>query len=155
MPVTCVDFEATAAAAGALLREYGHRRACTVGALHAGANQEFFQRGFRGERTALITGPGAAEMVNLRAALHTGKPTALYLADKNIVPSVLPVLASQGFRVPQDISLVMHDGNDEPYDGFTVPPIASVGPSIQSIGKNLAQRLCRILEGSAASEDTV
>jgi DNA-binding LacI/PurR family transcriptional regulator len=153
MPVTSVNFSATSEAAGVMLRRHGHRSACIVGTWHAGANRAGFARGLAREDavlTADVHSPEATQQ--LRALLHTHRPTALYVPDNSALPSVLTMLAGEGLRIPQDMSLVMHDGNTEPYDGFTLPRIASVGPSIQEIGKALAERMCRILGDTPADE---
>jgi len=153
MPVTSVEFPATAGAAGVMLRRHGHRRASVVGSHHAGADFAAFKAGLAGEGAALVADIYSPEATqHLCEHLHTHKPTALYMADNSVLPTVLSVLASEGLRVPEDVSLVMHDSNREPYEGFAVPPIASVGPSIQEIGKALAERMCRMLDGSGAKE---
>jgi DNA-binding LacI/PurR family transcriptional regulator len=156
MPVTCVDFRSTAERAGSLLRQYGHKRACILGLGHAGSNPQSFRQGFKGENISLVENTNTSEGVELfRTTVHNEKPTALYIAEKNCVPIALSVLATEGLRIPDDISIVIHDCDPGQYEGFAVPPITSVGPSVETIGKRLAERMSRMLERKAAKDPVV
>ena len=139
MPVTSVDFSSTTREAATLLNDFGHRRVCVVGLTIARPEPRIFKKVFQGDFVGhvqdLYAEQGVAEF---RSILHSEKPTALYVADRGYIPIVLSILSELDKSVPDDFSVVIHDLNAEPYANFSVPPLTSVGPSLQTIGKNLA-----------------
>ncbi len=80
-------------------------------------------------------------------------PTAIYAAYDEYVAAAVSVLTSQGFRIPEDISLVGFD--DLPLCEYVSPAITTVHQDRDSIGREAAKILSSIIAGEGIYEPGV
>ncbi len=72
-------------------------------------------------------------------------PTAIYASYDEYVAAAVSVLTNQGFKIPEDISLVGFD--DLPLCEYVAPAITTVHQDRESIGKEAAGILSAIITG--------
>lgn len=80
-------------------------------------------------------------------------PTAIYASYDEYVAAAVTVLTNQGFRVPEDISLVGFD--DLPLCEYVSPAITTIHQNREAIGKEAAKILSKIIAGEHNSESGI
>lgn len=80
-------------------------------------------------------------------------PTALYCANDAIAVGILNAAMSSGLRVPQDISIIGHDGSL--YSEISCPRLTTVSIRPFEIGRACMEQISMRLSGRKASEVTV
>ena len=155
MPLTCVDFRENSVEAGRVLKSYGHRIVAYVSNISFADKREGFKEGF-GRNVQCIESLRMDQVAAIeKMLLGRNRPTALYISENRALGAVLPILHKLHLSIPKDISIVMHDGNTEPYYGWSVPRLASTGPSLQEIGAALATRMIAMISGKETESPLV
>ena len=77
-------------------------------------------------------------------------PTALYCANDAIAVGVLNAAISSGLRVPEDISIIGHDGSL--YSEISCPRLTTVSIRPFEIGRACMEQICMRLSGKEAPE---
>lgn len=87
--------------------------------------------------------------------LQTGAPTALFTGDSYLTKSAFSVLAEEGLRVPDEISLLGFD--DQEWTTLVTPQVSVVVQSAYEMGRVAAERLMARIRGNkdAVSDLTV
>jgi len=156
----CVDFDFTAAASMAAehLHELGHRRVGYLGpisaalgydvayAVHARAAVLTCLRDLTGHSAVAVDSDATpAAVVEALGRLLGQEPglTGLIVYNERAMPVLLHLLNGQGYRIPQDLSVIGIGYDDEAE--FSVPPFTSVSLSADDIARtavvNLTQRI--------------
>lgn len=73
------------------------------------------------------------------------RPTALFAAGYYLAAEALRLLKSEGWRVPEDISLVAFD--DPPSASYLEPPLTTVRQPLVELGRRAVFKLLSLLEG--------
>ena len=73
------------------------------------------------------------------------RPTAIYCANDEIAVGVRNAAAACGLRVPEDISIIGHDGSI--FSQTTYPRLTTVSIGSFEMGKACTEQLCRALSG--------
>lgn len=81
------------------------------------------------------------------------RPTAIFAANDRAALGVMDVAQEQGFRVPQDLSVVGFD--NVPEAAQVMPKLTTVDQSIQEMGKLATQLLIGILRGDVPEQSLV
>ena len=74
---------------------------------------------------------------------HATRPTAIFCANDEMAIGCIHEIKSNGFRVPQDISVLGFD--DIRYAEVTDPPLTTISQPAEEIGERAMYRLCRSL----------
>lgn len=80
-------------------------------------------------------------------------PTAMVCGNDNFAIGAMQALNERGLRVPEDLSLIGHDGG--PYCKCTAPCLTTVSIQPREAGKKAAQLLLRLLRTPEKAENTV
>jgi LacI family transcriptional regulator len=75
--------------------------------------------------------------------------TALFMSNDRMAYGALLALYRQGFRVPEDVSVVGFD--DQPSSAYTLPPLTTVRQPTFEIGAATAEAVLRLLQGERLS----
>jgi DNA-binding LacI/PurR family transcriptional regulator len=87
----------------------------------------------------------------IRALLgETPRPTALFAAAGDLVPSALRCARESGLRVPEDLALVSFD--DHPFYEYFDPPITAVRQPIRELGQAAAEIVFALMGGAEPPE---
>ncbi len=156
------DYEAGAALAVACLAEKGHRR---IGFLsHSCRQQGIWRERFRGfEREAARRGMEvlpewivyseenvASARLAVEGMLSAERlPTAIYCANDVMAAGACQALAAGGLRIPEDISVIGHDGRD--FGEMLYPALTTVAIDPVGIGRETVRALLK-LASSGESE---
>lgn len=80
-------------------------------------------------------------------------PTAMVCSNDNFAIGAMQALNERGLRVPEDLSLIGHDGG--PYCKCTAPCLTTVSIQPREAGKKAAQQLLRLLRTPEKAENAV
>ncbi len=158
----CVDSDNFSAAQKVVdfLVELGHRRiALLTGPRNAPNTRdrwEGFLAGVKKHRLTVLpewliesehsTLISAKAQEQLRAVLHQpSRPTAWFVAGYYLAAHVLRLLKTEGWRVPEDFSLVAFD--DPPSATFLEPPLTTMRQPLVELGRRAVFKLLSVLEG--------
>ncbi|SDS15322.1 DNA-binding transcriptional regulator, LacI/PurR family [Friedmanniella luteola] len=149
-----------------LLVDEGHRRIALLGGMPS-ASYQLRRQGYREALTAAglpldpaleidvhgWTSAGGAEAVRSHLAHHP-LPDALVCCTDTLAMGVLSALWADGYRVPDDLSVVGYD--DIPEAAYTVPPLTTVHFDRQVVAEMALDLLARrINDPSHPSSSTV
>ncbi len=156
-----LDFETLAYRATSFLTERGHR---DIGMICMQCMPLFYDQTVRGFTRALqeaginpnaawMRGEADSEAGAARAMenmLKSGMPTAVFCAQDNFAISAMSVCASQGLRVPEDVSFIAID--DVPEAQYINPPLTTIPVSPAEIaGAALTLIFEKMKDGSPES----
>ena len=158
----CVDFDFTAAASMATrhLHDLGHRRVGYLGPISAalGYDVAYAVHAREAVLTSLheLTGHSAvavdsdatpSSVVEALGLLLGREPglTGLIVYNERAMPVVLHLLGGQGYRVPQDLSVIGIGYDDEAE--YSVPPFTSVSLSADDIARTAVVHLTQRIAG--------
>lgn len=77
-------------------------------------------------------------------------PTAVYVAYDDAAISAMTTFQSQGFRIPEDLSIVGFDNLK--ITGFTSPALTTIEQDRSAIGKEAADLLIKLIENKSTEE---
>ncbi len=156
-----LDFEQLAYQATSFLTGQGHR---DIGMIGMECMPLFYDQTVRGFTRALqeagitpnpawIRGEADSEAGAVRAMesmLQSGAPTAVFCAQDNFAVCAMSVCASQGLRVPEDVSFIAID--DVPEAQYLNPPLTTIPVSPAEIaGAALSLVFDKMKDGSPES----
>lgn len=166
IPAIRVDTEESAYIATRHLVGLGHRRIAHLTVLGgmSGRPAELRSDRLTGYRRALVEGgvtpddrlvviggfkantmqAGAATMAELLRRPGP-RPTAIFTYNDLVAIGAMRTLAESGIRVPEDISVVGHDGI--PVGAYTTPALTTVAHHTASLGALAVNLLCDLLDG--------
>jgi len=75
-------------------------------------------------------------------------PTAIFISSHNMALGVLQYLKEQGYKIPNDISILCFD--DDRSFSITEPPLTVLRQNGYEIGLRTAQSIIRLVEGNAS-----
>lgn len=161
-PFPCVDTDNVAAAKQVVdfLVSMGHRRIALLAGRRIAPNSRDRWDGFFAAMqehglsippewliesdSPLTLSPTVQEL--LRALFRSRiRPTALFAAGYYLAAEALRLIKSEGWRVPEDISLVAFD--DPPSASYLEPPLTTVRQPLVELGRRAVFKLLSLLEG--------
>ena len=161
-----VDDDAGGQIAGDYLARMGHRRvAFLANSLQDSDVDQHRLQGFRAGLAAhgitledrfVLTQPVAPENAGQLAELlrGPGAPTAIFCTADRIAAQLMQLLSAQGFRVPEDISVLGFD--NLPLAEITQPPLTTLAQDIEQKARLVVDMLLRhIRQDSLAPERTL
>ena len=80
-------------------------------------------------------------------------PTALFVANNEMLIGALDAIRERGVTIPSELSIVSFD--DVPWAGYVEPPLTVVAQPTEQIGRTAAELLFRRLEGDDAPKTVV
>lgn len=157
------DYEAGAAMAVAWLAEKGHRR---IGFLsHSCWQQGIWQERYRGfEREAARRGievlpewivyseeNAASARRAVEGMLSAERlPTAIYCANDVMAAGACQALSAGGIRIPEEISVIGHDGRD--FGEMLRPALTTVAIDPAGIGRETVRALLKLVSSDKCAE---
>lgn len=103
-------------------------------------------------REAVVDTPDYSRESGVRATerlLHHGyHPDAIVCANDLLAVGALHALREAGLRVPDDVAVTGWD--DVPESSYTVPPLTTIAPDIQTLASTAVAHLVALIEGEAA-----
>jgi DNA-binding LacI/PurR family transcriptional regulator len=161
LPYRDLDHRATCRHAAGLLLGRGHRRIALVcprtrfaGDLESEVGfLEGVSRGRHDEAKGVICRHDGTPAGLLRAlGLLMGgpaRPTGLVVVNAHHSLTVVSGLARQGWRVPEDVSVLSRD--DDPFLSFLVPPLARYAAQPREFARSVVRPVMELLEGGPAA----
>jgi DNA-binding LacI/PurR family transcriptional regulator len=155
LPHLDVDWQATARHAAGQLWRMGHRRVVVLSPAEPLMGVEAAVRGVTefGERDFMATvlvengSSGGVGRVLARALQFKQPPTAILATRPRQAATALTWLASHGYRVPRDLSLITLAW--EPFLDHLVPEISGYRVDPEAVAKLVVRRLERLAAGGA------
>jgi LacI family transcriptional regulator len=171
IPAIRVDTEESAYVATRHLISLGHRRIAHLTVLGGVSGQPATPRSDRlsGYRRALVEGGatpdnrlvviGGFRANTMEAGAATAaellrrpgpRPTAIFTYNDLVAVGAMRTLAKAGIRVPEDMSVVGHDGI--PMGAFTSPALTTVAHHTAELGRLAVAMLCDLLDGRSPDQ---
>ena len=103
-------------------------------------------------RSAEVTTDGGAAGASALLRLKE-RPTAVFCSSDEMALGALHILQRAGLRVPEDISVMGFD--DTRYAAIASPPLSTVAQPAHDIGRRVAERMIRAIDGGEDKESLV
>ncbi|MDF2593166.1 MAG: LacI family transcriptional regulator [Clostridia bacterium] len=102
------------------------------------------------ETNAFKAEEGIAAATQLLQQAWDDLPTAIYCGYDEIACAAMTTFRAQGFRVPEDLSIVGFD--NVAISGFTTPTLTTIEQDRGAIGRNAADTLIKMIEGKELNQ---
>jgi LacI family transcriptional regulator len=102
------------------------------------------------ETNAFKPEEGIAAATQLLQQAWDDLPTAIYCGYDEIACAAMTTFRAQGFRVPEDLSIVGFD--NVAITGFTTPTLTTIEQDRAAIGQNAADTLIKMIEGKELNQ---
>lgn len=165
MNYVCVDDLAGGRIAAQYLLKMGHRHLAFIGnCIEESSVDQLRLQGFTEELTAngvsleprnVLTVPAPERQDAMLHALldRPDAPTALFCTADRVAAQLMLVLAGQGRRVPQDVSVMGFD--DLPLARMTQPPLTTLGQDVAGKARATVEMLVRHIRDKSAPAERI
>ena len=165
MNYVCVDDLAGGRIAAQYLLKMGHRHLAFIGnCIEESSVDQLRLQGFTEELTAngvsleprnVLTVPAPERQDAMLHALldRPDAPTALFCTADRVAAQLMLVLAAQGRRVPQDVSVMGFD--DLPLARMTQPPLTTLGQDVAGKARATVEMLVRHIRDKSAPAERI
>lgn len=165
MNYVCVDDLAGGRIAAQYLLKMGHKRLAFIGnCIEESSVDQLRLQGFTEELTAngvsleprnVLTVPAPERQDAMLHALldRPDAPTALFCTADRVAAQLMLLLAGQGRRVPQDVSVMGFD--DLPLARMTQPPLTTLGQDVAGKARATVEMLVRHIRDKSAPAERI